>query len=39
MSGLPHGPYTVKNLSPVVGSLNRLEYACAISSFERFVAA
>ena len=23
MSGLPHGPYTVKNLSPVVGTLNR----------------
>jgi len=22
MSGLPHGPYTVKNLSPVTGSLN-----------------
>ena len=38
ISGLPHGPYTVKNLSPVVLSPYKCEYELAISSFVFFVA-
>ena len=39
MSGRPHGPYTVKKRSPVVGMPYRLLYACAMSSVAFFVAA
>jgi hypothetical protein len=39
MSVLPAGPYTVKNLSPVVGMLYSFEYAWANNSFDFFVAA
>ena len=39
MSGLPHGPYTVKNLKPVQGNLNICEYEWAIASFDFFDAA
>ena len=39
MSGRPHGPYTVKNRRPVVGSRNRWLYVCAISSLAFLVAA
>ena len=39
MSGRPHGPYTVKNRSPVLGMPYRWLYACAINSLAFFVAA
>ena len=39
MSGLPAGPYTVKNLKPVDGMLYSFEYACANNSLDFLVAA
>jgi len=39
MSGRPQGPYTVKNLSPVIESPYMWLYVCAISSPAFFVAA
>ena len=39
MSGRPHGPYTVKNRSPVLGRRYKCAYECAINSFAFLVAA